>query len=118
MPPSYSSIASYHVRYHRQAGFVYRAMATYGIPRGDIELTQQLTLYNDMFGWARVAYLALADQSPPDILYGPSAQGLNDQLEGMLIYPLRSFVQQVAECYPTLYESTVYPGEASTRVAC
>lgn len=86
---------SNNLHYHYQAGFIYRAMAIYGTPRGDIELAQQLTFYNEMFGWARVAYLALADQPPPDILYGPSAQGLNAQLKLILANPLRSSTHQL-----------------------
>lgn len=54
---------------------VYGEMAAQGIPREDIELDQQLILYNDLFGWARIAFKALTDRPPPDILYGPSPEG-------------------------------------------
>lgn len=54
---------------------MYSRMAEQGTPTEDIELDQQLIFYNDLFGWARVAFQALADRSPPDILYGPSQEG-------------------------------------------
>lgn len=41
----------------------------------DIALERQLTLYNDLFAWARIAFVALTDRSPPDILHGPCAEG-------------------------------------------
>ena len=50
-----------------------------GAPRGTLLLDQQLCLYNDLFGWARIAFPALADRPPPDSLYGPTASGTNEQ---------------------------------------
>ena len=43
--------------------------------REDIRLSRQLTFYNDMFGWARVAIEALTHHDPPDILRGPCPLG-------------------------------------------
>lgn len=54
---------------------MYERMAMQKKEREDIALERQLTLYNDLFAWARVAFLALTDRSPPDILYGPRAEG-------------------------------------------
>lgn len=58
-----------------QASIIYSEMRSPAVEREDIELDRQLVFYNDLFSWARVAFEALTDRPPPDILYGPSSQG-------------------------------------------
>ena len=50
-------------------------LAAHGVTRDEIKLSRQLVFYNELFGWARIAFIALADRPPPDILYGPSPAG-------------------------------------------
>lgn len=90
-------------------------MVDHGIPREEIELNKQLTFYNDMFGWARVATEALTHHAPPDILYGPSPAGVQNERKGGLPdlqlncsslpkstwYVLRSFVVLTTRHPPT-----------------
>ncbi|CAM9571594.1 unnamed protein product, partial [Ascophyllum nodosum] len=57
----------------RMASQIYGGNMANGAPRGALLLDQQLCLYNDLFGWARIAFPALADRPPPDSLYGPTA---------------------------------------------
>lgn len=59
-----------------QAAHVYAGMSAEGNP-AHIELDAQLILFNELFGWARIAFKALTDRSPPDIMYGPSPEGTN-----------------------------------------
>lgn len=54
---------------------MYSKMTEQGIPPEDIELDRQLIFYNELFGWARVAFQALADRALPDRLFGPSQEG-------------------------------------------
>lgn len=61
-----------------QASIVYERMAMQKTEREDIALERQLTMYNDLFAWARIAFMALTDRSPPDILYGPRAEGIQN----------------------------------------
>lgn len=58
-----------------QAAFIYDAIATHGVAREEIKLGRQLVFFNELFAWARIAFIALADRPPPDILYGPSPDG-------------------------------------------
>lgn len=53
---------------------MYTGMSEQGSP-SHIELDAQLILFNELFGWARIAFKALTDRSPPDIMYGPSPEG-------------------------------------------
>ena len=55
---------------------MYNAIATSGAPRGTVQLDRQLCLYNDLFGWARIAFTALASRPPPDVVLGPIASGM------------------------------------------
>lgn len=50
-------------------------MVANDVPRAEIELDQQLVFFNELFGWARIAFVALADRPPPHALYGPSPEG-------------------------------------------
>lgn len=54
---------------------IYSGMTSRGGTVEDVELDRQLCFFNDLFGWARVAFSALADRPPPDILFGPSPAG-------------------------------------------
>ncbi|CAM9827730.1 unnamed protein product [Ascophyllum nodosum] len=56
----------------RMASAVYGGVTADSTPRGAVPLDRQLCFYNDLFGWARIAFLALADRPPPDILFGPT----------------------------------------------
>lgn len=53
------------------ASFVYDAVSARGVQPLDLEVNRQLTFYNDIFGWSRIAFTALADRRPPDTLFGP-----------------------------------------------
>lgn len=59
-----------------QASFVHGCMSAQGVPPQHIRLDRQLTFYNDLFGWSRITFAALAGRSPPDILYGPTREGI------------------------------------------
>lgn len=61
--------------YHGQASIVYNGMAEHGGRYEDIEIDRQACLYNDLFGWARIAVVALMSRPAPDVLSGPSAEG-------------------------------------------
>ncbi|CAM9571173.1 unnamed protein product [Ascophyllum nodosum] len=56
----------------RMASAIYAEITTDGAPRGTMPLDRQLCFYNDLFGWARIAFPALADRPPPDIMLGPT----------------------------------------------
>lgn len=58
-----------------QVSFIYDGLANRGVARPAIKLGRQLVFFNELFGWARIAFIALADGPPPDILYGPSPGG-------------------------------------------
>ena len=58
-----------------QAAYIYEGMVANDVPRAEIELDQQLVFFNELFGWARIAFVALADRPPPHALYGPSPEG-------------------------------------------
>lgn len=60
---------------HLQAACIYSGMTAHGGARDEIKLGRQLVFFNELFGWARIAFIALADRPPPDILYGPSPEG-------------------------------------------
>lgn len=57
----------------RMASAIYSERTSDGPPRVTVPLDRQLCFYNDLFGWARIAFPALADRPPPDILFGPTA---------------------------------------------
>ena len=59
-----------------QATTVYDTMANNGVRREAVQLDRQLCLYDDLFGWARIAFTALADRPPPNIHFGPTASGI------------------------------------------
>ena len=59
-----------------QASAVYGAMTAGGSPRGTVQLDRQLCFYDDLFGWARIAFTALVDRPPPDTLFGPTFSGI------------------------------------------
>lgn len=81
----------------RMVSFIYDGLANRGVARPAIKLGRQLVFFNELFGWARIAFIALADGPPPDILYGPSPGdrarvphlGQNDVLDG--VHHLLSF---------------------------
>lgn len=50
-------------------------MTAHGVSSAEMELGQQLVFFNELFGWARIAFVALADRPPPHALYGPSLEG-------------------------------------------
>lgn len=50
-------------------------MAANRVSRTQIELGRQLVFFNELFGWARVAFSALTDRPPPNVLYGPCPAG-------------------------------------------
>eukprot|EP00903_Cladosiphon_okamuranus_P008033 g7749.t1 len=58
----------------RMAAFVYEGISSPGVKPHHLRLDRQLTFYNDLFGWARIAFQALTDHAPPDTLFGPSAE--------------------------------------------
>lgn len=51
-------------------------MAEHGGRYEDIEIDRQACLYNDLFGWARIAVVALMSRPAPDVLCGPSTEGV------------------------------------------
>lgn len=59
-----------------QASAISSETTAEGVPRGTTELDSQLCFYNDLFGWARIVFLALADRPPPDPFFGPTAAGM------------------------------------------
>lgn len=52
-------------------------MAEHGGRYEEIEIDRQACLYNDLFGWARIAVVALMSRPAPDVLCGPSSEGMN-----------------------------------------
>lgn len=58
-----------------QAAFVYEEISSSGVHPHHLGLDRQLTFYNDLFGWSRIAFQALTDHAPPDTLFGPSVEG-------------------------------------------
>ncbi|CAM9827660.1 unnamed protein product [Ascophyllum nodosum] len=56
----------------RMTSALYGEFTANGGPRGALPLGRQLCFYNDLFGWARIAFPALADRPPPVILFGPT----------------------------------------------
>ena len=62
-------------RCYPQATFVYGQITSHGVELKDLSVDRQLALYNELFRFARVAFTALVDRPPPDMLYGPSPWG-------------------------------------------
>ncbi|CAN0058952.1 unnamed protein product, partial [Ascophyllum nodosum] len=56
----------------RMASALHGEITADGAPRRALPLGRQLCFYNDLFGWARIAFPALADRPPPDMLFGPT----------------------------------------------
>ena len=56
----------------QQASALHGEITADGAPRRTLPLGRQLCFYNDLFGWARIAFPALADRPPPDMLFGPT----------------------------------------------
>lgn len=54
---------------------MYEQITSRGVEVKDLSVDRQLALYNELFGFARVAFTALVDRPPPDMLYGPSPGG-------------------------------------------
>lgn len=54
---------------------MYEQITSHGVEPKDLSVDRQLALYNELFRFARVAFTALVDRPPPDMLYGPSPWG-------------------------------------------
>ena len=63
-----------------QATTIYDLIGTNGVPREAVQLDRQLFLHSDLFGWARIAFTALADRPPPDINFGTTASGIRPRI--------------------------------------
>ena len=59
-----------------QVAIVYNGVVSRNIRLQDVEIDQQASLYNELFGWARIACIALMQGRPPNILYGSSDRGM------------------------------------------
>lgn len=46
-----------------------------GVAPNEVELDEQLVLYNDLFGWAGIAFHALTGRSTIGMMFGPSPEG-------------------------------------------
>lgn len=47
-----------------------------GVQSGTVLVDSQICLFNDLFGWARIAVFTLVDRSPPNQMSGPTAEGM------------------------------------------
>lgn len=64
-----------------QAAVIYKKIDE-GVGPHEMQLDEQLVFFNDLFGWAGVAFYALAGRSAAEMMYGPSPEGRAFLLRG------------------------------------